>query len=272
MRESSARLREPIFNVPTVIVIVIGLLVVIHGIRQLVPAEVDEAILELFAFVPDRYLSDGSSDLLMSDSWGPYLWSFFSYTLLHADLTHLISNCVAFAALGNLLARRLGTSRFLAFCAVTGAVSALGELAIAAIEPGPVIGISGVICALMGAMARFVFPPRRAMIRRPGFDPSAGRGGEADWTDEGPDASDLPALLRPTGSIVETLLRPKVAQFILAFVIMNLLLVFGAPALMGSDGRVAWMVHAAGFVAGFLLFPALDPLPDMLDQAEAAIP
>ena len=166
----------------------------------------------------------------------------------------------------------MGPSRFVLFCLITAPIAAFGELAIAWAQPGPVIGASGVVAAMMGAIARFMFPAKRQAAigmepREAGYGAAgvAGEGAAAD--DDVPvepepfDDADLPAILRPTVGVFETLKRPAVIQLIAAFAIMNLILFYGAPMLLGGgSGGVAWMVHVAGFVAGFFLFPFLDPV------------
>jgi membrane associated rhomboid family serine protease len=266
--------REPLFNLPVVVIVSLGVLAAVHGVRLLLSDQDSEMVLALMAFAPSRYLNVAPDDFVWPGGLAAALWSPFTYALLHVDLTHLITNSVVFASIANLMARRMGALRFVVFCLVTAPLAAFGELIIASFEPAPVIGASGVVAAMMGALARFMFPPRRrAMI---GMEPveaekgvtgaDAAAGGE---TDPGADAAaaglaeeDLPAILRPTAPIVETLKRPAVIQFIAAFAIMNLILFFAAPILLSGTGSggVAWMVHVTGFVAGFFLFPFLDPV------------
>ena len=251
--------REPIFNLPAVVIATVLLLGAIHLVRHWLPEAVDDRILTLFAFDPGRYIALPAYETDAEDGWWPALWGPVTYIFLHADMTHLVSNCATFAALSNVIARRLGNRRFLLFCLATAVLSALGELAIARFEPGPVIGISGVICALMGALSRFLFADERDRLKF---------ASDADHPDPSVaghqlTAADLPVVLRPTAPVLETLRRPKAIQFILGFAVMNLVLVFGGSVLLGGGGSIAWMVHIAGFVAGFALFPAMDPIGDL---------
>lgn len=277
-RETGPR-REPLFNLPMVVIASIGLLVAVHGARLLLSDADNEMVLELMAFAPSRYLGGGPDDFVWPGGWAAAIWSPFTYALLHVNLTHLVTNSVVFASIANLMARRMGALRFVAFCLITAPLAAFGELAIAWIEPAPVIGASGVVAAMMGAIARFMFPAKRpaAIGMEPGDvqgeaadGMAADRPAEAGQTappdleplePEPLDDADLPAILRPTVPVIETLRRPAVIQFIAAFAVMNLILFYGAPIVLGSgSGGVAWMVHVAGFIAGFLLFPYLDPV------------
>ena len=263
--------REPLFNLPMVVIVSVGLLAAVHGVRMLLSDADSEMVLALMAFAPSRYLNVAPDDFVWPGGLAAALWSPFTYALLHVDLTHLITNSVVFASIANLMARRMGALRFVAFCLITAPLAAFGELIIAPFEPAPVIGASGVVAAMMGALARFMFPPRRpAMI---GMEPHEAESEETEAdAAEGLAEEDLPAILRPTVSVLSTLKRPAVLQFIAAFAIMNLILFFAAPILLSGSGSggVAWMVHVAGFVAGFFLFPFLDPVTGYVRAQRAA--
>lgn len=265
---SGRRSREPIFNLPAVVTVMVVLMMAIHGIRLLQPEETDDLILGLFAFAPDRYFHEATDDPEWPGGVAAAIWSPFTYALLHNDLLHLISNCTVFAALGNVLARRMTTAAFLSFCVLMAPVSVVGELLIAVYQPGPVIGVSGVICAMLGALARFIFPPPEpAAAEAPGRAELQAPTDVLDKADERlitasrvePDADRAVPRRRPEiGPVLETLRRPKVIQFILGFAVLNILLVVAAPVLVGGGAGVAWMVHVTGFVAGFLLYPWFD--------------
>lgn len=258
--------REPVFNLPLVVMLSVLVMLAIHAARMIVPEQADDLILGLFAFAPDRYVAEAGDAPAWPGGLAAEIWSPFTYALLHNDLLHLVSNCAVFAALGNVLARRMTSLSFLLFCVIMAPLSALGEVAIAFYQSAPVIGVSGVICAMLGALARFIFPA-----------PAAGE--EADIVPDADMVDDVDRRLisasriasddeasgiavrhapPPTSPLIETLRRPKVIQFILGFAVLNLVLVVAAPVLVGGGAGVAWMVHVAGFIAGFLLFPWFD--------------
>jgi membrane associated rhomboid family serine protease len=274
MRARQVGRREPIFNIPPVVGALVGLLVVIHLGRLVLSEAADNDVLGYFAFAPGRYFGEPADYAPWPGGLAAQIWSPFTYALLHNDALHLISNSVVLAALGNVLARRTTGVRFLLFVIVMAPLSALGEMLIAAFQSAPVIGISGVICALMGGFARVMFPPESARV-----EPADPLWDDASWGETQPDAPSThepvsgrdrserpisaarkPEFAPPVAApILETLRRPRVIQFIAAFAILNLVLVFGAPILMGEGGAgVAWAVHVAGFVAGFLLWPRYD--------------
>lgn len=252
--------REPIFNIPPVVAAIVGLLVLIHLGRLLLSQAADNDVLGYFAFAPGRYFGEPADYAPWPGGLAAQIWSPFTYALLHNDALHLISNSVVLAALGNVLARRTTGVRFILFVILMAPLSALGEILIAAFQSAPVIGISGVICALMGGFARVMLPPEL-----PPAEPVEPLGDEAptagaDWRERPISAVRTPYFAPPVAApILETLRRPRVLQFIAAFAILNLVLVFGASILMGGGGAgVAWAVHVAGFAAGFLLWPRFD--------------
>ena len=60
---------------------------------------------------------------------GAQVWTFFTYALVHADLTHLGFNALWLLAFGSPVARRFGAWRFFTFFMVTVAAGALAHLA-----------------------------------------------------------------------------------------------------------------------------------------------
>ena len=230
--------REPILNVPAVVVTVLLALIAVHLVRTFVLApETDRLLLWLFAFVPARY----DASLVpagMPGGFGPKIWTFVTYALIHADWMHLGFNGVWLLAFGSPVARRFGTMRFLAFFAVTVAAGALAHLMA---HPGafaPMIGASAAISGTMGAATRFVFE----------------RGGPLDaWPWDPNEASRVPA-----APLSQALRNPRVLMFLGVWFGLNLLFGLGSLSLTGDDQSIAWEAHLGGFLAGLILFSAFD--------------
>lgn len=269
METTATKRREPILNLPLVVGLLVAVLFAIHLARMALPEPIDDYVIGLFAFAPGRYFGEPAGYAPWPGGLPAEIWSPFTYALMHNDFVHLISNSVVLAALGNVLARRTTATRFLLFVAVMAPVSAFGEIAIAFWQSAPVIGISGVICAMMGGFARVMFPREIP----PGEMPSGpyeyvaeevvteehGAATAPGVGQERPRAVRVRRFEPPVaGPILETLRRPRVIQFIAAFAILNLVLVFGAPVFIGGGAGVAWSVHVAGFVGGFLFWPLFD--------------
>src|SRR4029078_8391814 len=81
--------RQPIFNVPPVVVAVLTALVVVHAGRLwLLSDDLDRVVVWTLACVPARYESSALTDGLLPGGWGADVWTFVTYALIHADLTH----------------------------------------------------------------------------------------------------------------------------------------------------------------------------------------
>lgn len=80
--------------------------------------------------------------------------SFLTHSLLHGGLLHLCMNTAIFLSLGSMLAKGLGTRRFLALYAVSAIGGAL-LFALIADAGGPLVGASGVLFGFIGALKRW---------------------------------------------------------------------------------------------------------------------
>ncbi len=80
--------------------------------------------------------------------------SFVTHALLHGGLLHLFMNTAIFLSLGSLLARGLGTQRFLALFIVSAIGGAL-LFALLSDTRGPLVGASGALFGFIGALKRW---------------------------------------------------------------------------------------------------------------------
>jgi membrane associated rhomboid family serine protease len=236
------RRREPILNVPAVVVMLLAVLGLVHAAREwLLPEDLDRVLVWSLAFVPARYDASALTDGILPGGAGADVWTFFTYALLHADWTHFGFNAIWLLAFASPVARRFGASRFLVFFAITVAAGALAYLIAHAGALAPMIGASAGISGMMGAAARFVFEP----------------GGSLDmWRRDRSNADHVPA-----ARLLVALRNPRVITFVGIWFGLNLL--FGlasVPLLVGPNQTVAWEAHVGGFLAGLLLFSLFDPV------------
>ncbi|MEP9373233.1 rhomboid family intramembrane serine protease [Mesorhizobium sp. KR1-2] len=210
--------REPVFNMPGIVLLAIGLCVGVHLLRVYVlTPEQDFALLVRAAFIPVRYSGQYALDI----------WAFtspFTYTFLHGSFTHLFVNMVWLAAFGSPLANRLGAARFALFWAVSGAAAAGLHYSLHMNDPSPLIGASGAIAGMMGAAARFGFLIDRSS-------------GQAAFS-----GAPLP---------VSMVFRSRtVMTFLIVWMVINFVtgIVGFAP---GVSDRIAWEAHVGGFFLGF---------------------
>src|SRR5688500_14508636 len=79
--------REPILNVPSIVVVLLVLLGAVHAVRELLlsPRE-DQLMLLTFAFIPARYEPTMLLGGILPGGFGAQIWTFFTYALIHSDL------------------------------------------------------------------------------------------------------------------------------------------------------------------------------------------
>lgn len=238
-QQSDAKISEPIFNVPPIVIATAAALIVVHVARLFLSDEQDLRFLLTFAFIPARYGSQPVAAALPG-GFGADLWTFFSYAFIHADLLHLGINLAWLLPFGTALARRFGAWRYSAFMLVMSAAGALAHLAGHFGEVVPMIGASAAISGAMAAAMRFVFQ----------------HGGPLGVFRVGADK----AYRVPAASLTATLRDPKFLLFLAAWLGLNALFGLGTVS-FGEDGQqIAWQAHVGGFFAGLFLFNAFDPV------------
>ena len=236
--------REPLFNIPPVIVAVLAVLALVHAVRTYVlTSDQDMEFLLTFAFIPSRYDASAVLGGVLPGGFGAELWTFVTYAVIHADWMHYGVNAVWLLPFGSAVARRFGPVRFLLFFAVTAAAGAAVFLATHAGEEVPVIGASAAISGTMAAAMRFAFQ----------------RGGPLSFRRNG-DATDYRVPAIPLNGVLRD---PRVLAFLVVWFGINIL--FGLSSLsmpgVGANQVVAWEAHLGGFLAGLLLFSWFDPAP-----------
>lgn len=224
---------EPIFNVPTFVIVVLSVFIGVHVARALMPIEFEEWFILAMAFIPARY--DGLAGQLPGGELAS-VTSFVTHMLVHGDLTHLLFNCGWFLAFGGAIALRIGTLRTLSFavaCGIAGAVAFLifnfGLLA-------PVIGASGAISGLMGGTMRFLF----CAMDQGGLE-----------------------MLRiapqnvPLMNVNDALRDRRIQAMTAIWIIINMLAILGIGT-GGAAGGIAWEAHVGGYLFGLLTFGWFD--------------
>jgi len=241
--------REPLLTLPGALTAYILLLAVIH-LRVLLPPEWENWTIDVFGFIPKRY----DSTLLAIDfpgGAGAKVWTFVTYSLLHANLSHIGFNVLWLLPFGSALVRRFGALRFFLFMAVTAAAGALAHLVTHEHALAPMIGASASVSGTMAAAIRFAFVQGSFL--------SFSRG-DADA------AARVPAL-----SLARALRNPRVLGFLAVWFGVNIIFGVGSIAIGNDGASVAWQAHIGGFFAGLLLFSLFDPVPRAaVDAADAS--
>lgn len=251
----SERPREPIFNIPGVVLLLLAVLTLIHAARLTLSPETDLQVVALYAFTPARFgflidqsaviehMNTVASASEMEGDLGQFFLTYgsprnlwitpLSYAFLHGDWTHLTLNGVWLAAFGSPVARRFGSRRFL----VLGALGAIGGaffyLLFHLVELAPMVGASAAISAFTGAAARFVFEPG-AFFRNTG------------------------APAPPMASLPEMLANRQALAFVGFWFALNFLSGVGGQGVGLSHAPIAWEAHVGGFLLGLALAPLFD--------------
>jgi membrane associated rhomboid family serine protease len=230
--------REPILTLPGALTAYVALLAVVHAVRMLLPFDIDDDVIQMFGFIPKRY----DSTLLAINfpgGAGAKVWSFVTYSLLHANLSHIGFNVLWLLPFGSALARRFGAVRFFVFMAVTAVAGALAHLVTHEHAVAPMIGASASVSGTMAAAIRFAFVQGSFL--------SFSRG-DADA------AARVPAL-----SLMRALHNGRVLGFLAVWFGVNIIFGVGSIAIGADGASVAWQAHIGGFFAGLLLFSLFDP-------------
>jgi membrane associated rhomboid family serine protease len=225
----AVRPREPVFNIPGVILAFVFLMTAIHIVRTYYLSQAaDISLLTLMAFLPQRYLEP-----LAGQDYG-WLVGPVGYSLLHGGWLHLIFNAMWLIAFASPLAQRVGGLRFVALWIASAAASAFFQAFVTGFSEAVLIGASGVVSATVGAACRFSLQlSGSAAMRYAQFAPRLG--------------------------IFEALTHRPVITFIIIWALSNLLVVYGAGLPSGAEGyNVAWQAHVGGFLFGYLTFDLFD--------------
>jgi membrane associated rhomboid family serine protease len=226
--EPEIRKREPAFNLPGSLVAVLFLLTAIHLVRTyLLSPAANEFVLLEFSFIPARYA------IPFAEQDFGWLWSPLTYSVLHGSWEHLIFNAFWMVAFGAPVVRRIGVVRFFLFWCLSAVAAVAFHSAMQWGAMILVVGASGVVSALMGAAARFVFSPSGRISRQ--F-----------------------AHLNRRLSIAEALSNRSVLVFSGIWFLTNFLIGFGQSFGPVAGGAIAWEAHIGGFLFGFLCFPLFD--------------
>lgn len=236
MESAPSGRREPVFNAPTIVIVLIAGLVIVHTIRQLLGYADDGLVVMYMAFIPARLTEVGSG--LPGGALAGYT-STLTYALLHANWLHLMINSAWLLAFGALMARRCGAIGFLLLFAASSIAGALFFFLVNANQMVPLVGASGGISGLMGGAFRVIF--------------SANAFGGVQTMRERP-------LAIPRMPLQVALFDRSTMLGVGMWLGVNLIFGLGLVDFFES-GEIAWEAHVGGFLFGFLLFKWFDKGP-----------
>ena len=238
-RPSSYRLRRPggdvdpsrIINAPGIVLAIVLVTIFFFVLMLLAPQRAAFIIEYAAAVSPQRLVAGPEANGGILRMLSPLI----AHMFVHAGIVHLLMNSAFLLAFGAPVARRMGAENalqsFAAFASasmfptlylLSGVVGALAYVALHANEQALLVGASGGVSGLLGALVRFAF--NRSTLF-------------------GPEAASLSSLFSP---VVLTW----------SAVIVGMNIVFGAfGGAFAGGASIAWEAHIGGYFFGLLAYP-----------------
>lgn len=148
----------PILNAPPATTWLLVVLLAVFAAVNLLPSNWAEIMVLRLALIPGLFLS-AFENLDRPLAWLA-LATPLTHALVHQDLLHLLINAGLFLAFGTAIERRFGMTKFLGLCAVTALAGAATQMAADWGSFVPMIGASGAVSGLMGAVIRVLAADR----------------------------------------------------------------------------------------------------------------
>lgn len=241
--ETSYRLRRPggeinrgkIFNAPGVVMALAIATASIAVFMAFAPDKLARQIELAGAVIPLRFAAGLEGNVGALSMLSPLIGHMF----LHGGIAHLGFNLLWLLAFGTPVARRMGadgalqstgafaaSGMFLTFYFLCGAAGALLFIATHADQYTLLVGASGGVSGVLGALVRFAF--NRSTL----FSPEEGR--------------------------ISPLLSAPVATWTIFIVLLNNPLAAALMSPMAGGAQIAWEAHLGGYFFGLLAFPLFD--------------
>ena len=230
---STSAEREPIFNVPGVVFWLIALMIAIHAWTTFLDPRAYEEMLFTYALIPARY--GARAAMLPGEAWAAWVAP-FSHMLLHGSWLHLGINAAWLLAFGSIIARRMDTLRFLAVFTLCGLGGAALFLLVNMDVVAFMVGASGAVSGLMGAVFRFLFQAREY-------------GGFGSLHAEPRNVPLMPLSVALTNR--------RVLTAVAVWLGINAIFATDVGRML-ADGEIAWEAHIGGFLVGFLMIGLFD--------------
>lgn len=220
--DAEDRRRQPILNAPLVVLIAVAGLVAVFVALRLLPQQAAVMIEWSGAVSPARFLRD-----VVSPRAPAAILTLATHMLFHASIVHILLNSVWLVAFGSPVARRLGPRSAAAFILLFCLSGMAGALAFVMVHPASttiLIGASGGVSGLLGALVRFAF--------------ARGSG------------------LKNAPYSISRLTDRQILTWSAAVIGLNVVFGVFSGAFGFERANVAWEAHVGGYLFGLLAFPA----------------
>ncbi|WP_208441964.1 rhomboid family intramembrane serine protease [Bartonella raoultii] len=218
--------KEPLLNVPFIIVVLIVICFCLYCIPQYFFSHQRYIeSLEFFSFTPALFKSDPIA----------FFYTMVSYSFMHGSFKHVALNMVWLLVFGSPLVRHFGVLRFLIFWVLTAVTSVLTYFTFHQESIISLVGASGAVSGMMGAIARYGFPSGYLGIN-------------------GQNEKPLGTLL----SIKKALCSKSVLIYISVWLTADFIIGISSVLFEENGISIAWEAHIGGFFTGFLLVGFFD--------------
>ncbi|HEY2871803.1 MAG TPA: rhomboid family intramembrane serine protease [Reyranella sp.] len=137
---------ERAINLPPALLWLIVVNVAVHLVRQTLSDATDQSLVLSLGLVPANYTSEPGGD------WWSLILAPFTYQFIHGGWVHLGVNMLTLAAFGAPVERLLGVRRFILFYLSAGVVAGFIHVMFFPNSADPVVGASGAISGVFGAV------------------------------------------------------------------------------------------------------------------------
>lgn len=229
------------FNVPAVVLLLTGLIVIVHIARAVIPVSWSAWLVGVFAFTPLRYDPSMGEAIVWPGGHLADIAGFLTCFFLQSDPGTLMINGAALLILGAAVAWRFGAWRFLAFtalCTVAGSFTCLlfywGSAA-------AMVGAGGGLSGLFAASIHFLFKGGSAMAA---FRVAGGA-----------------AFRKPAWTLRDALADQNVRIWLAVFAFITAWNAVSPLIITTSQVMPGWPANIGGFLAGLALFRFFDRQP-----------
>ena len=210
---------QPVLKVPNIIRLLAALSIIVHSRRIFLTGPQENYVLRYFALIPERY----QSPQLWHHESITILLSPVTYAFIHSDIYHLLFNIFFLLAFGTAVARRMSPMKFLLLYISSSVFSAFFWMSFNSHESVLLIGSSGALSGILGALVHISIAPKFQTDPR------------------------------------HPIMPIRVAALISVFWVGTNLIFWLFGAMISSElGYIAWEAHIGGFIFGFLVGRTLD--------------
>ncbi len=227
---------QPALRLHSAVVALLSFLVAVYVVPPLIFTQWEAWSAYALAFIPARIGSLTGFPQMP----GAAYWTMLTHSFLHGNVSHLAANALWLVTFGTPLARVVGTVRFFVIAAVAAIAGSLATLVVHWGEFIMLVGASGAISGMLGALVPLMFA----------------EGGSSNIRAE---RAAPKIMVMPIASLFsDRRALGFMANFLVFTFVTGAAQILAPTALLG-DFNIAWESHLGGFLAGLALIYLLAP-------------